>query len=95
MNIGVDAGLKKEEMLKMIRFGADKILAGTNNGEITDEDVETILARSKTRSEEFDQMISGEVVNFTMDSKEEPDVNPSPANNTSSSLYIFEGEDYR
>ena len=81
-------------MLKMIRFGADKILAGTNNGEVTDEDIETILARSKARSEEFDQMISG-VVNFTMDSKEEPEPSPSTAANSSSSLYIFEGEDYR
>jgi SWI/SNF-related matrix-associated actin-dependent regulator of chromatin subfamily A member 5 len=77
--------LGKDEMLGMIRHGADHIFA-SKDCEITDEDIESILERGEKRTEQMKEKLEamGEsgLRNFTLDTGE-------------SSVYQFEGEDYR
>ncbi|XFG07533.1 hypothetical protein AB1E19_011157 [Capra hircus] len=74
----------KDEMLQMIRHGATHVFA-SKESEITDEDIDGILERGAKKTAEMNEKISkmGEnsLRNFTMD--------------TESSVYNFEGEDYR
>ncbi|XP_067142954.1 SWI/SNF-related matrix-associated actin-dependent regulator of chromatin subfamily A member 5 [Centruroides vittatus] len=78
------AKLGKEEMLGMIRHGADHIFA-SKESEITDEDIDAILQRGERKTEAFrnqlEKMAESSLKNFTLD--------------TSDSVYRFEGEDYR
>uniref|UniRef100_T1JJZ1 Chromatin-remodeling complex ATPase chain Iswi n=1 Tax=Strigamia maritima TaxID=126957 RepID=T1JJZ1_STRMM len=77
--------LGKEEMLGMIRHGADHIFA-SKESEITDEDVDAILERAQLKTEQFqkklESMGESSLRNFTLDAQ--PD-----------SVYKFEGLDYR
>jgi SWI/SNF-related matrix-associated actin-dependent regulator of chromatin subfamily A member 5 len=77
--------LGKDEMLGMIRHGADHIFA-SKDCEITDEDIESILERGEKKTEQMKEKLEamGEsgLRNFTLDTGE-------------SSVYQFEGEDYR
>lgn len=77
--------LAKEEMLSMIRHGANHIFA-SKDSDITDEDIDAILKRGEEKTEEIKQKLEklGEssLRNFTLDT---PDC----------SVYKFEGEDYR
>lgn len=76
--------LAKEEMLGMIRHGAENIFA-SKDSEITDQDIDDILSRSERKTEQMKEKLEalGEssLRNFTMDNQE--------------TLYKFEGEDYR
>ncbi|CAG7833636.1 unnamed protein product [Allacma fusca] len=94
MNSG-EVALKNAEMLKMIRFGADKILTG-QGGEVTDEDIETILAYSTEKSDNEDQKLS-DVVNFTLENEQTSNnkLQETPTSSKTSSVYMFEGKDYR
>lgn len=78
--------LAKDEMLGMIRHGADHIFA-SKDSEITDEDIDAILAKGEKKTEEMreklEQLGESSLRNFTLD------------NNPESSVYKFEGEDYR
>ncbi|KAF2987991.1 hypothetical protein EK904_003059, partial [Melospiza melodia maxima] len=73
-----------DEMLQMIRHGATHVFA-SKDSEITDEDIDHILERGAKKTAEMNEKLSkmGEssLRNFTMD--------------TESSVYNFEGEDYR
>jgi SWI/SNF-related matrix-associated actin-dependent regulator of chromatin subfamily A member 5 len=77
--------LNKDEMLNMIRFGADHVFA-SKDSEITDEDIDTILGKSEVKTEQLNKKLEelGEssLRNFTLDAPTE-------------SVYKFEGEDYR
>jgi len=77
--------LGKDEMLNMIRFGADHVFA-SKDSEITDEDIDKLLEKSEARTQALNQKLAtlGEssLRNFTMDTPAE-------------SVYKFEGEDYR
>ncbi|KAI6213624.1 Isw-1 [Aphelenchoides besseyi] len=76
--------LGKEDMLAIIRHGANEIFAG-KDATITDEDIDTILKKSEDRTNEFnnklDKMGESSLRTFTMDAP--------------SSIYDFEGQDYR
>ncbi|KAG2463900.1 SMCA1 protein, partial [Polypterus senegalus] len=76
--------LGKDEMLQMIRHGATHVFA-SKDSELTDEDISTILERGAKKTAEMNERLEklGEssLRNFTMD--------------TETSLYNFEGEDYR
>uniref|UniRef100_A0A5S6PYK1 Uncharacterized protein n=1 Tax=Trichuris muris TaxID=70415 RepID=A0A5S6PYK1_TRIMR len=78
--------LGKGEMLTMIRHGADQVFAGKESA-ITDDDIDVILSRSEEKSEEMRKRLEnlGEnsLRNFTLDTNE------------GTSVYQFEGEDYR
>ncbi|XP_059485760.1 chromatin-remodeling complex ATPase chain Iswi [Neocloeon triangulifer] len=77
--------LAKDEMLSMIRHGANHVFA-SKDSEITDEDIDTILEKGELKTEELKQKMEslGEssLRNFTVDAPTE-------------SVYQFEGEDYR
>ncbi|KAK4337102.1 hypothetical protein RND71_043852 [Anisodus tanguticus] len=77
----------KEEMLGWIRHGADQIFA-SKDSQITDEDIDEILKRAEAKTEEMkkkiDDLGEGSLRNFTLDTNEQ-----------FSSVYNFEGEDYR
>ena len=77
--------LGKDEMLSMIRHGANHVFA-SREGEITDEDIEMILQRAEKKTEELKKKMEdlGEssLRTFTLDTEDR-------------SLYQFEGEDYR
>ncbi|KAG1958226.1 probable global transcription activator SNF2L1 [Pimephales promelas] len=79
--------LGKDEMLQMIRHGATHVFA-SKDSELTDEDIDTILERGAKKTAEMNERMSnlGEssLRNFTMDT-----------GGTETSLYKFEGEDYR
>ncbi|XP_053474412.1 probable global transcription activator SNF2L1 isoform X2 [Ictalurus furcatus] len=77
----------KDEMLQMIRHGATHVFA-SKDSELTDEDIDTILERGAKKTAEMNERMQnlGEssLRNFTMDT-----------GTTETSLYNFEGEDYR
>ncbi|XKL63332.1 hypothetical protein PGB90_005696 [Kerria lacca] len=77
--------LNKDDMLNIIRHGANHVFA-SKDSEITDEDIETILEKGEHKTEEMKQKLEslGEssLRNFTMDAPP-------------TSVYKFEGEDYR
>nr|XP_019956772.1 PREDICTED: SWI/SNF-related matrix-associated actin-dependent regulator of chromatin subfamily A member 5 isoform X1 [Paralichthys olivaceus] len=77
--------LGKDEMLSIIRHGATHVFA-SKESEITDEDIDEILERGERKTMEMKEKLSslGEssLRNFTMDTE-------------NSSVYTFEGEDYR
>ncbi|XP_031801066.1 probable global transcription activator SNF2L1 isoform X2 [Sarcophilus harrisii] len=76
--------LAKDEMLQMIRHGATHVFA-SKDSELTDEDITTILERGEKKTaemnERLEKMGESSLRNFTMDAE--------------TSLYKFEGEDYR
>ncbi|XP_021935559.1 chromatin-remodeling complex ATPase chain Iswi isoform X2 [Zootermopsis nevadensis] len=78
--------LNKDEMLNMIRYGANQVFASKDSA-ITDEDIDTILQKGESKTEEMRQKLAtmGESTlrNFTLD---------APGTD---SVYQFEGEDYR
>ncbi|XP_071453497.1 chromatin-remodeling complex ATPase chain Iswi-like [Hetaerina americana] len=77
--------LNKEQMLSMIRYGANHVFASKESA-ITDEDIDTILEKGEAKTDEMRKKLedSGESTlrNFTVDAPTE-------------SVYQFEGEDYR
>jgi len=79
------AKLGKEEMLGMIRHGADHIFA-SKESEITDEDIDAILEKGEKKTidmqKKLESMGESTLKNFTLDAPAE-------------SVYRFEGEDYR
>uniref|UniRef100_A0A915DVR7 Uncharacterized protein n=1 Tax=Ditylenchus dipsaci TaxID=166011 RepID=A0A915DVR7_9BILA len=80
--------LGKDDMLTMIRHGADKVFAGKDSL-ISDEDIDTILNNAEEKTKELNEKLSklGEASlrTFTVDTGEgQPD-----------SVYKFEGQDWR
>ncbi|KAK7788863.1 hypothetical protein R5R35_007891 [Gryllus longicercus] len=78
--------LNKDEMLNMIRHGANHVFA-SKDSEITDEDIDTILMKGEAKTEDLKQKLEGlgesSLRNFTLDT------------GNTDSVYQFEGEDYR
>lgn len=77
----------KEEMLGWIRHGADQIFA-SKDSQVTDENIDEILKTAETKTEEMkkkmDSLGESNLRNFTLDTDQ-----------PFSSVYNFEGEDYR
>ncbi|XP_030746084.1 chromatin-remodeling complex ATPase chain Iswi [Sitophilus oryzae] len=77
--------LNKDEMLSMIRHGANHVFA-SKDSEITEEDIDSILERGEVKTQALAQkmetMGESSLRNFTVDTPTE-------------SVYKFEGEDYR
>lgn len=64
------AKLSKNDMLEMIRFGADQVFRAVDSN-ITDEDIDAILARGEQRTEEMKQKLQahdkGDLLDFKLD----------------------------
>lgn len=62
--------LSKNDMLEMIRFGADQVFRATDSN-ITDEDIDAILAKGEQRTEEMKQKLQahdkGDLLDFKLD----------------------------
>jgi SWI/SNF-related matrix-associated actin-dependent regulator of chromatin subfamily A member 5 len=62
--------LSKNEMLEMIRFGADQVFRSTDSN-ITDEDIDAILAKGEQRTEEMMKKMQthdkGDLLDFKLD----------------------------
>lgn len=82
--------LNKDDMLNIIRFGANHVFASSKDQEVTDEDIDTILERGEAKTEEIKKQMDclGEssLRTFTMDNEQ---------GQGTQSVYQFEGEDYR
>ncbi|PAA63931.1 hypothetical protein BOX15_Mlig021231g1 [Macrostomum lignano] len=80
--------LGKDEVLTMIRHGAQHIFR-SKDSEITDEDIDQILARSQLKTDELNKQLAnlGEssLRTFSMDTEADQQFG----------TYMFEGEDYR
>merc|ERR1719219_2555770 len=78
--------LNKDDMLGMIRHGANHVFASKDN-EVTDMDIEDLLSMGEKKTEEIkkkmEELGESSLRNFTLDTKPED------------SLYKFEGEDFR
>ncbi|KAF0717198.1 hypothetical protein AaE_010910, partial [Aphanomyces astaci] len=63
--------LTKNDMLDMIRFGADEVFRATDDSMITDEDIDAILAKGEARTEEMNSKLQahdkGDLLNFKLD----------------------------
>uniref|UniRef100_F1KRC8 Chromatin-remodeling complex ATPase chain isw-1 n=2 Tax=Ascaris suum TaxID=6253 RepID=F1KRC8_ASCSU len=85
--------LGKDDMLDMIRHGADQVFA-SKDSTITDEDIDTILEKAEQKTEalkkKLDSLGESSLRNFTMDVP-----GPSFVEDSNYTLYKFEGEDYR
>ncbi|XP_001632824.2 SWI/SNF-related matrix-associated actin-dependent regulator of chromatin subfamily A member 5 [Nematostella vectensis] len=83
----VDPNLKvgKEEMLSMIRHGAEAVFASKDE-DITDEDIDAILAKGEKKTAEMEEKMKtygeGALRKLTLDAPTE-------------SIFHFEGEDYK
>ena len=51
--------LNKDELLSMVRYGADKIFDGAQGSTITDEDIETIIAKGEDATKQLNQKMAG------------------------------------
>jgi SWI/SNF-related matrix-associated actin-dependent regulator of chromatin subfamily A member 5 len=79
----VSSSLSKDEMLGMIRFGADAVFSSKGT-EPTDEDIEHLLMRGEERTKADAERLrhtSNSLANFTLDGQER-------------SLYEFDGQDW-
>lgn len=79
----VASSLSKDEMLAMIRFGADAVFSAKGT-EPTDEDIEQLLMRGEERTKadaERLRQTSNSLANFTLDGQER-------------SLYEYDGQDW-
>lgn len=83
------ASLNKDEILNMIRFGANHVFA-SKDSDVTEEDIEKILQKGEEKTndqkEKLDALGESSLRNFTMD---------TPTGGTNQYVYQFEGEDFR
>ena len=76
--------LSKDEMLSMIRFGADDVFHASNITNPSDEDIEALIARGEERTKRDEarfENTQNSLANFTLDGEEK-------------TLYEFEGQDF-
>lgn len=77
--------MSKDELLGMIKFGADQIFSGSG-GTLTDEDIDAILARGQQKTDEINAKLKTNVqkrlLDFSLDG------------GAGGNLYSFEGVDY-
>ncbi|OQS00271.1 chromatin-remodeling complex ATPase chain [Thraustotheca clavata] len=63
--------LTKSDMLDMIRFGADEVFRASDDQQITDDDIDAILANGEARTEEMNRKLQahdkGDLLNFKLD----------------------------
>lgn len=82
------SSLEKDELMKMVRFGADQILSG-KGGTYTDEDIDALIARGEERTSEFQAKLQTDakhnLANFRLIADDE----------TGRDTFSFDGKNYR
>jgi SWI/SNF-related matrix-associated actin-dependent regulator of chromatin subfamily A member 5 len=80
--------LEKDEVMKMVRFGADQILSGTG-GTYTDEDLDALIAKGEERTEAMQAKLQTnaqhDLANFSLMADDE----------TGRDTFSFDGKNYR
>ena len=80
--------LEKDELMKMVRFGADQILSG-KGGTYTDEDIDALIARGEERTSEFQAKLQTDaqhnLANFSLIADDD----------TGRDTFSFDGKNYR
>jgi len=86
--------------MKLVRFGAESIIASKESSTVTDESIDEILARSKVRADDLNAKLASyeeeTLRNFTID--EPPPINEKDIPLTSfpvTKCHDFEGLDYK
>ena len=79
--------LSREELLTMVTFGADEVFQ-SKGGDVTDDDIDAILARGRERTEEGRERVKSDMQHnlrsFTLDASAGAD----------RSIYLFDSKDY-
>nr|CEL64560.1 TPA: SWI2/SNF2 ISWI-like SANT [Neospora caninum Liverpool] len=78
--------LSKNELMTMVQFGADHIFKSGAGDDITEEELEAILARGQERTDAMNEKLQAHVKKSLLDFT----INSAP----SSSLYEYDGIDY-
>jgi SWI/SNF-related matrix-associated actin-dependent regulator of chromatin subfamily A member 5 len=82
------SSLEKDELMKMVRFGADQILSG-KGGLYTDEDIDALIARGEERTSETQAKLQTDaqhnLANFTLLAEDD----------TGMDTFSFEGKNFR
>jgi len=82
------SALEKDELMKMVRFGADQILSG-KGGTYTDEDIDALIARGEERTSEFEAKLKTDaqhnLANFQLLAEDE----------SGRDTFSFDGKNYR
>ena len=80
--------LEKDELMKMVRFGADQIISG-KGGTYTDEDIDALIAKGEQRTSDIQAKLQTDaqhnLANFTLLAEDE----------TGRDTFSFEGKNYR
>jgi SWI/SNF-related matrix-associated actin-dependent regulator of chromatin subfamily A member 5 len=82
------SSLEKDELMKMVRFGADQILSG-KGGSYTDEDIDALIAKGEEKTNEIQAMLQTDVKHNLADFKLLAD------NDGGKDTFEFGGKDYR
>jgi SWI/SNF-related matrix-associated actin-dependent regulator of chromatin subfamily A member 5 len=83
-----NAKLNKDELMKMVKFGADQILSG-NNGTYTDEDIDALIAKGEQKTsaikDRFKSDAQHNLASFSLLGEDETGID----------TFNFGGENYR
>jgi SWI/SNF-related matrix-associated actin-dependent regulator of chromatin subfamily A member 5 len=82
------SSLEKDELMKMVRFGADQILSG-KEGTYTDEDIDALIARGEERTSEFEAKLQSDAKHSLADFK------LLAEDETTRDTFSFDGKNYR
>jgi SWI/SNF-related matrix-associated actin-dependent regulator of chromatin subfamily A member 5 len=82
-----NSSLEKDELMKMVRFGADEILSG-KGGRYTDEDIDALIAKGEEKTSEMQAKLQTDakhnLANFSL-----------LADDESTNIFSFDGKNYR
>ncbi|GAX28328.1 SWI/SNF-related matrix-associated actin-dependent regulator of chromatin subfamily A member 5 [Fistulifera solaris] len=82
------SSLEKNELMKMVQFGADQILSGTG-GQYTDEDIDALIAKGQERTDAMQAKLQKDakhnLANFSLLSEDE----------SGRDTFAFDGKNYR
>ena len=83
------SSLEKDELMKMVRFGADQLLSAGKGGTYTDEDIDALIARGEERTSEFEAKLQTDaqhnLSNFQLLADDD----------TGRDTFSFDGKNYR
>jgi SWI/SNF-related matrix-associated actin-dependent regulator of chromatin subfamily A member 5 len=82
------SSLEKDELMKMVRFGADQILSG-KGGTYTDEDIDALIAKGEEKTSEIEAKLQTDVKHNLADFKLLADTDDGK------DTFSFDGKNYR
>lgn len=83
-----NSSLQKDELMKMIRFGADQVLSG-KGGTYTDQDIDALIAKGEEKTSEIQAKLQTDAKHNLADFKLLPDAEGEK------DTFSFDGKNYR